>query len=54
VYDAGGLAELLDGWRIDRSSAAWQVDPLTWVAGELDKPRGEQGVALVLARNLSA
>ncbi|MEA2267058.1 MAG: hypothetical protein QOE27_2641 [Solirubrobacteraceae bacterium] len=53
VYDAGGLAELLDGWRIERSTAAWQVDPLTWVAGELDRPQGDRGVALVLARNVA-
>jgi SAM-dependent methyltransferase len=51
VYDAGGLAELLAGWRIEVARAAWHVDPLTWVAGELDQPLAPRGVALVRARN---
>jgi SAM-dependent methyltransferase len=50
VYDAAGLSELLAGWRVDRARAAWQVDRLTWVAGELDEPLAARGVALVLAR----
>jgi SAM-dependent methyltransferase len=50
VYDAAGLSELLAGWRVDRARAAWQVDRLTWVAGELDEPLGARGVALVIAR----
>jgi pyridoxamine 5'-phosphate oxidase len=51
VYDAAGLDELLAGWEIERATGAWRVDEVTWVAGELDAPRGERGVALVIARN---
>ncbi len=51
VYDAAGLDELLAGWRVERARAAWHVDPLTWVAGELAEPLAPRGVALVHARN---
>jgi pyridoxamine 5'-phosphate oxidase len=53
VYDAPGLDELLAGWEVERATGAWRVDELTWVAGRLDEPRGERGVALVIARNPS-
>jgi pyridoxamine 5'-phosphate oxidase len=51
VYDAPGLDELLAGWEVQRATGAWRVDELTWVAGRLEEPRGERGVALVIARN---
>jgi pyridoxamine 5'-phosphate oxidase len=51
VYDSPGLDELLAGWEIVRATGAWRLDELTWVAGRLDEPRGERGVALVVARN---
>jgi pyridoxamine 5'-phosphate oxidase len=51
VYDAAGLDELLAGWQVERATGAWRLDELTWVAGRLDEPRGERGVALVVARN---
>ena len=51
VYDSPGLDELLDGWAVERATGAWRVDDVTWVAGRLDEPRGERGVALVIARN---
>jgi pyridoxamine 5'-phosphate oxidase len=51
VYDSPGLAELLAGWDVVRADGAWRVDELTWVAGQLDAPLGDRGVALVVARN---
>jgi len=51
VYDSPGLAELLGGWEVQRATGAWRVDEVTWVAGPLEDPRGERGVALVVARN---
>jgi pyridoxamine 5'-phosphate oxidase len=51
VYDAPGLDELLAGWAVQRATGAWRVDELTWVAGRLDEPLGERGVALVVAHN---
>jgi pyridoxamine 5'-phosphate oxidase len=51
VYDTQGLSELLAGWEVERATGAWRVDEVTWVAGQLDEPVGERGVALVVARN---
>jgi len=51
VYDLASLAELLAGWEVVDRSAAWRVDRVTWVAGSLEAPRGERGVALVTAVN---
>jgi pyridoxamine 5'-phosphate oxidase len=51
VYDSPGLDELLAGWEVQRTTGAWRVDDVTWVAGRLDEPLGERGVALVVARN---
>ena len=51
VYDAAGLDALLAGWRVETARAAWHVDRLTWVAGSLEEPLADRGVALVVARN---
>lgn len=51
IYDRPGLDELLAGWEVQRATGAWRVDALTWVAGRLDEPLGERGVALVVAHN---
>ncbi len=51
VYDAAALEALLGGWEVVDRAAAWRVDRVTWVAGSLDAPRGERGVALVTAVN---
>ncbi len=48
VYDEAGLAELLEGWEVERSLRAGRTDRLTW---ELGAPSREgHGVALVTAR----
>ncbi|HVS27959.1 MAG TPA: DUF268 domain-containing protein [Solirubrobacteraceae bacterium] len=51
VYDKRGLDELLGGWRLVTASAAWRTDGVTWIAGELERPLSERGVALVVASN---
>lgn len=51
IYDAAGLDALLAGWDVVDRSAAWRVDRVTWVAGRLDAPRAERGVALITAVN---
>ncbi len=51
VYDLSSLEALLAGWSIVDRSAAWRVDRVTWVAGSLEAPLGERGVALVTAVN---
>ncbi|MBW3549184.1 MAG: class I SAM-dependent methyltransferase [Actinobacteria bacterium] len=54
VYDLETLEELLRGWQVVDRSAAWRVDRLTWLAGTLEAPWGERGVALVTAVNASS
>lgn len=51
VYDLSSLEVLLAGWSVVDRSAAWRADRLTWVAGSLEAPRGERGVALITAVN---
>ena len=51
VYDRASLDALLAGWQVTDRRAAWRVDRTTWVAGTLEEPRGERGVALVTAVN---
>jgi hypothetical protein len=51
IYDREALEALLSGWKVMDRSAAWRVDRLTWVAGRLETPRGERGVALITAVN---
>jgi SAM-dependent methyltransferase len=50
VYDAAGLAELLEGWDVVERSAAWRTGPTTWLRGVPEEPAGDPGVALVRAR----
>ena len=49
VYDPDGVRALLEGWEVRELRAAWQADRLTWVAGDLDEPAGDRGVALAVA-----
>ncbi|MCP9488468.1 MAG: class I SAM-dependent methyltransferase [Solirubrobacteraceae bacterium MAG38_C4-C5] len=51
VYDLASLDALLAGWEVVDRSAAWRLDRLTWMAGSLEAPRGDRGVALVTAVN---
>lgn len=50
VYDVGGVRELLAAWEEIELSAAWRIDRLTWVRGSPDRPQGDAGVAMALAR----
>ena len=54
IYDLVTLEELLTGWQVVDRGAAWRVDRVTWVAGTLEDPRGERGVALITAVNASS
>jgi hypothetical protein len=47
VYDAAGLAELLDGWEVEQRLVVERVDRLTWQPCE--RPSG-RAVAMVTAR----
>lgn len=51
VYDRASLEALLAGWEVVDRRAAWRVDRTTWVAGTLEEPLAERGVALVTAVN---
>ncbi|HEX8160075.1 MAG TPA: DUF268 domain-containing protein [Solirubrobacteraceae bacterium] len=48
VYDEAGLAELLRGWKVERSLRVGRIDRLTWKLGAPSRER--HGVALITAR----
>jgi hypothetical protein len=49
VYDADGLAGLIEGWRVRERRAAWQVERTQWRLGTCEAPLAPRGVALVAA-----